>query len=144
MTYALGRGVEYYDAPAIRAIVRDARSQNYRCLVDHPRSREEPAVSDEEVAMIITKKALPRRTFLRGMGAAVALPLLDAMVPSMTALARTRGRAGAPPGLRLHADGMRPPALDAAGRERADRAVADAPVAAPVRRSAHGHLATWS
>ncbi len=39
--------------------------------------------------MIITRKALPRRTFLRGMGACVALPLLDAMVPSMTALART-------------------------------------------------------
>jgi hypothetical protein len=39
--------------------------------------------------MIITKKALARRTFLRGMGATVALPLLDAMVPSMTALART-------------------------------------------------------
>jgi len=38
--------------------------------------------------MIISKKALPRRTFLRGMGATVALPLLDAMVPSMTALAR--------------------------------------------------------
>jgi hypothetical protein len=29
MTYALGRGVEYYDAPATRAIVRAARSQNY-------------------------------------------------------------------------------------------------------------------
>ncbi|MYK88126.1 MAG: DUF1552 domain-containing protein, partial [Acidobacteria bacterium] len=39
--------------------------------------------------MIISKKALPRRTFLRGMGATVALPLLDAMVPSMTALANT-------------------------------------------------------
>jgi hypothetical protein len=39
--------------------------------------------------MIITKKALQRRTFLRGMGASVALPLLDAMVPSMTALAKT-------------------------------------------------------
>lgn len=40
--------------------------------------------------MIITKKSLPRRTFLRGMGgAAVALPLLDAMIPSMTALAKT-------------------------------------------------------
>src|SRR5687767_7473986 len=39
--------------------------------------------------MIITGKALPRRTFLRGMGATVALPLLDAMVPSMSALART-------------------------------------------------------
>ena len=31
--------------------------------------------------MIINKKALPRRTFLRGMGVTVALPLLDAMVP---------------------------------------------------------------
>src|SRR5262245_42808617 len=39
--------------------------------------------------MIITKKALSRRTFLRGMGTAVALPLLDAMIPSMTALAQT-------------------------------------------------------
>ena len=39
--------------------------------------------------MIITKKALPRRTFLRGAGASLALPLLDAMVPSMTALAAT-------------------------------------------------------
>ena len=39
--------------------------------------------------MIVTKKALPRRTFLRGAGATLALPLLDAMVPSMTALAAT-------------------------------------------------------
>ena len=31
--------------------------------------------------MMISKKALPRRTFLRGMGATVALPLLDAMIP---------------------------------------------------------------
>ena len=35
--------------------------------------------------MIITKKALPRRTFLRGMGATLALPLLDAMVPALSA-----------------------------------------------------------
>jgi len=41
--------------------------------------------------MIITKKALPRRMFLRGVGTALALPLLDAMVPSMTALANTPG-----------------------------------------------------
>jgi hypothetical protein len=39
--------------------------------------------------MIVTKKALPRRTFLRGIGATLALPLLDAMIPSMTALADT-------------------------------------------------------
>ena len=39
--------------------------------------------------MMITKKALPRRTFLRGMGVTVALPLLDAMVPAMTTMAAT-------------------------------------------------------
>ena len=39
--------------------------------------------------MIINKMALPRRTFLRGMGASLALPLLDAMVPAATALAQT-------------------------------------------------------
>jgi hypothetical protein len=39
--------------------------------------------------MIVTKKALPRRTFLRGTGAALSLPLLDAMVPSLTALSKT-------------------------------------------------------
>jgi Protein of unknown function (DUF1552) len=39
--------------------------------------------------MIITKMALPRRTFLRGMGATVALPLLEAMVPAATPLAET-------------------------------------------------------
>jgi len=39
--------------------------------------------------MFITKKHLPRRTFLRGMGTAIALPLLDAMIPARTALAQT-------------------------------------------------------
>ncbi len=42
--------------------------------------------------MFITKRALHRRTFLRGVGTAVALPLLDAMVPSLTALAQTPAR----------------------------------------------------
>ena len=39
--------------------------------------------------MIIVKKALDRRTFLRGAGAALALPLLDAMAPAMSAAAAT-------------------------------------------------------
>ena len=30
LTYALGRGLEYYDRPAIRAIVRDAASDDFR------------------------------------------------------------------------------------------------------------------
>lgn len=39
--------------------------------------------------MIITKLTLPRRTVLRGLGAMLGLPLLDAMVPAFTAVART-------------------------------------------------------
>lgn len=39
--------------------------------------------------MIVTRKALPRRTFLRGAGSMLALPLLDAMCPALTALAAT-------------------------------------------------------
>ena len=30
LTYAVGRGVEHYDAPAIRKVLRDARAENYR------------------------------------------------------------------------------------------------------------------
>ena len=44
--------------------------------------------------MIITKKHLSRRTFLQGtFGAAMALPMLDAMVPAMTAQSRTAAAA---------------------------------------------------
>lgn len=39
--------------------------------------------------MINTRKAISRRTLLRGVGAAFALPLLDAMIPASTALAQT-------------------------------------------------------
>ena len=39
--------------------------------------------------MMISKKALPRRTVLRGVGATLALPLLDGMVPALTAMSRT-------------------------------------------------------
>jgi hypothetical protein len=46
--------------------------------------------------MIVTKKALSRRAMLRGAGAALALPLLDAMIPSLT-----RGATAAVPVRRL-------------------------------------------
>ena len=42
--------------------------------------------------MIMSKTSLPRRTFLRGVGATLALPLLDAMVPAGTALAQTAAK----------------------------------------------------
>ena len=44
----------------------------------------------------ITKKAMQRRTFLRGLGATVALPFLDAMTPALTAA--TSARRSASPG----------------------------------------------
>src|SRR5262245_54549818 len=39
--------------------------------------------------MLITQKAIPRRAFLRGSGAMLALPLLDAMVPALAAQAQS-------------------------------------------------------
>ena len=42
--------------------------------------------------MIIAKKALPRRTVLRGLGATLALPLLDGMAPALTALSKSAAR----------------------------------------------------
>jgi hypothetical protein len=42
--------------------------------------------------MFVTKKHLPRRTFLKGVGVTLALPLLDAMIPASTALAQTAAK----------------------------------------------------
>ena len=39
--------------------------------------------------MIIMRKSIPRRTVLRGVGTALALPFLDGMVPALTALSKT-------------------------------------------------------
>ena len=39
--------------------------------------------------MLVTKMHLPRRTVLRGLGATLALPLLDCMVPALTAISQT-------------------------------------------------------
>ena len=37
----------------------------------------------------VTKRAIPRRLVLRGLGASIALPLLEGMVPALTAQSRT-------------------------------------------------------
>ena len=42
--------------------------------------------------MFITKKHLSRRHFLTGMGATVALPFLESMVPAQTPIKSNRGR----------------------------------------------------
>ena len=113
LTYALGRGLEYYGRAGC------ARDHEGRCagrqfvLVVGPRDREQCTVPDaggvgadlagdrceccsavtddpEEISpMIVMRRALPRRMFLRGVGASLALPLLDAMVPAFTAVAKS-------------------------------------------------------
>ena len=108
LTYALGRGVEHDDMPVVRAIVRGAEGTNYRFsslimgIVKSPafQMNMKPAaaapayaaggpLTETESIMFITKKHIPRRTVLRGAGAALALPFLEAMVPARTALAQT-------------------------------------------------------
>jgi hypothetical protein len=56
--------------------------------------------------MIVTKKAISRRTVLRGVGAAIALPLLDAMVPALTASQRTAAKPVRRLGIVYHPNGV--------------------------------------
>ena len=56
--------------------------------------------------MIVTKRAMSRRTVLRGLGTAVALPLLDAMVPALTAQQRTAAKAVRRLGVVYHTNGV--------------------------------------
>jgi uncharacterized protein DUF1552 len=42
--------------------------------------------------MFLTKRSIPRRTFVRGLGVGVALPLIDAMVPALTQAAQTAAK----------------------------------------------------
>jgi len=56
--------------------------------------------------MIVMKKAIPRRTVLRGLGALVGLPLLEAMVPAMTAMAKTPANVVRRLGVIYHPNGV--------------------------------------
>lgn len=71
--------------------------------------------------MIITKKAVSRRTMLRGLGVSVALPLLDAMVPALTAFGKTPARSAVRFGAIYVPNGVIPgrwfPATEGAGYE---------------------------
>ncbi len=110
--YALGRGVEAYDRPAIRRVVRDAAKDKYRfsslvrgiartaAFQMRTKPADPVAVSPDTRAIggtvFLFKNAIPRRQFLRGMGVTVALPLLDAMWPAMTAHGAVSGAAADP------------------------------------------------
>src|SRR5262245_15370148 len=67
-----------------------------------PRDREQSAVpAATSHTMIVTGRHLPRRTFLRGMGALIALPALDAMTPAFAAVGSAMGRFGGASAMRL-------------------------------------------
>ena len=97
LAYALGRGLEPADMPAVRA--HRARRGGRTAIAGR---RSWTASSERSVGtfrlgvivqkgrlMIALRKSIPRRTVLRGLGASLALPLLDGMVPALTALAQT-------------------------------------------------------
>ena len=117
LTYALGRGNRGRRHAGRSADLARGGSHDYRWSSLILGVRQEPAVPDVHArdsadrasglsvalqiewrfkfrnkvvqSMIVTKKSMPRRTVLRGIGAALALPLLDSMVPALTALGQT-------------------------------------------------------
>ena len=56
--------------------------------------------------MIVTRKAISRRTVLRGIGATVSLPLLDAMIPALTAQVKTAAKPIRRLGVVYHPNGV--------------------------------------
>ena len=89
--------------------------------------------------MIITKKALPRRTFLKGAADRSGAAAARCDDPRGDRLGADAGEAGAAARLRVHPDGMRSLAVDAARRGEADPAVADTALARAGERPGHGH-----
>ena len=99
LTYALGRGLQRYDRPAVNAILADAETHDYRISAivlgivrSMPFQMRGPAAQPQNVASsqrsratmnFLTRKHVSRRTMLRGLGSAVALPFLDAMCPAL-------------------------------------------------------------
>src|SRR4029453_1407736 len=92
------RTVRYEDGETHR---EQTAGQGLSFLGARARDRQEPALPvtssggngshDTErnaSAMIVTQKHLPRRSFLKGMGAVVALPVLDAMTPALARAAQ--------------------------------------------------------
>ena len=154
LTYALGRGLHPYDRRTVEGINRNLAASGYhfQSLIfeivhsaPFQMGRGDGAIragqrsqAERGSSTMITKKALPRRTFLRGMGTAVALPFLDAMVP---ALAAARIEAAGAHGLRVRAQrhhhewlesGLRRPAARIAAHPEAARALS--PGHHPVRK----------
>ena len=112
LAYGLGRVIDYRDMPVVRAIDRERPQERpsfsafvlgiVKSAPFQMRRAEEPGPAKSETGerairtsegsiqmQFVTKKHLSRRTVLRGVGAALSLPLLDSMVPAQTPLRKT-------------------------------------------------------
>ena len=137
LTYGLGRGLEYYDAPAVRAIVRNAQAQDYRFSSLVLGIVTQRSVSDEDVAMIRHQ----------GSTATAHVPARDGRDAGAAAARRDGAGAlgagaddrqlGAAAGLRLHPDGDERGGMDAGDAGPHHRAVAVAARADAGARSHH-------
>ena len=96
LMYAIGRNLQYYDAPTVRAVMREAPPAKLHAGVAGARRREEPSVPDAGGWRVATVGGLDVRheegtarggRSCEAMGTTVALPLLDAMVPALSARA---------------------------------------------------------
>ena len=155
MTYALGRPLDYCrhaDRPGDRSAGRGERQS---ILVGVARNRRKRPVSEENKESagsgrtgqdarrlnmaFVTKKHLSRRTFLHGAGVAVALPLLESMVPAATALGQTAARPRTRLGCIYFPHGAIMNEVDAGDRGRRLRALGNPPAAQAVPRSDQRH-----
>jgi hypothetical protein len=82
-------GKSDYDLPAVRLIVR--RGGQRLSVGDRAGDCEERAVSCAEIGLRSSQKAIPS-TITEGLGTALALPLLDSMVPALSAWDALCGR----------------------------------------------------
>ena len=105
--------------PSVNQIVAGLAANQYRFsslvlgIVNSVPFQERRALDQRRsTLMFVTRKHLERRTFLRGMGAAIALPMLDAMVPAFAAPGNA-AQAAPPDVFRLRAQRHRHGQLDA-------------------------------
>ena len=140
LTYALGRSLDYRDMPTVRRIVRRRGGGRLpfqvhrpwrhfkRCV---PQAGSRPAAAPGRrggfsaprrsasiqtgglSVMFLTRKHLSRRAVLKGAGATIALPLLDAMIPAANGAGADRRRSQPAPGLRLLPPWRAPGRMDA-------------------------------
>ena len=159
LLYALGRELDYHDAPAIRAIVRAAAADDHRWsstilaivkstpfqmrrtkqIDDQPKPSREVAKAQRRSKMRTThdrhKKAISRRTVLRGIGAAVSLAAARRDDSGADGIAEHAGESRAPPGGRLSPQRRGVRELAADRRRRRFRVLARARAARAVPRS---------